>query len=267
MANKKLCIIWKWKDLKDSNLSYDINQVHNTEDHILRIHEDQLDGVSDWVQDFCNSALTNPESEFIVLCHHQEKERFDRLNLFIAICQEKCQTHLILFGGGKDFIYYDKQNKTGLINQTGGFQKGFIADGKKGSMLISVIKDNKILFESFKAVWDHYSINKYKAPIYTYIREKLLLEIFTMEYCNMHFLDTLRSWLVKQPKDVQHLINELVAGTHPVFLKKKPDLMEDPALIHARQEFINLLDKTPLSSKEIRRVTENLLKSIAGPIY
>lgn len=257
MANRKLLIIWKWGHLEQSNLNYSVASVEKGEDFVISIHENKLEFNKDlWIENFCSKELSHLD-EVVLLCHTpDEKGRFNVLHL---LNQSKCRkVYPLYFGGGKDYIYYSKETGTGLIDQTGSFQDDHIRD--LGDC--TIFKDGKISYTSFNDVWNYYSLNKYKEPIYTYLREKLLLEMFGTE-----FNAPIRSWLEQQPDDAKTRINEFVLGNHPVFQENKAVINDWQDLLQARQDLIQLLNKPAPNALEIRKVTETLLKNIAGPIY
>jgi hypothetical protein len=259
MSQKKICIIWKWNDLKHSSDVYQYIPVEGEKGHMVCIYENRLDELHEWVEEFCAKVLPQSTDELIILCHNQNEYRTDKLKLLSAKCREKCSTTTLCFGGGKDYIYYNKGKKTGLINQTGGFQNGFLLgiDEK-----VTVFVADQIQSTFFQDVWSHYSLNKFKAPIYTYLREKLLLCMF-----GFGLKGTIRTWLEQIPTETKKVIDEFIDGNHPVFQKSNSYLADYQELFIARNHLIQLVDKPLPSATEVRSVTEALLKNIAGPIY
>ncbi|AEE52739.1 hypothetical protein [Haliscomenobacter hydrossis] len=260
MNNKKLCIIWKWNDLKDIPEDYQSVPVEGGRNWVIQIHEHKLvDTNENWMSEFCAKKLSK-QDELIILCHHQEEQKENKILLFAKQCKAHCKTILLRFGGGRDFIYYSKENDSGLINQTGSLQDGYILGlGKK-----SVLNDERtIIAKYFHDVWSYYFLNKYKEPIYTFLREKFLLENF-----GGNFTGPIRTWLDAQPEEAKSILVEFIAGDHPALKDVDPTFQDGlHPLLLARRNLLHLLDQTAPNLHEVRNVTEDLLKHIAGPVY
>lgn len=259
MKIKKLCIIWKWVDLKNSKLFYQNIQVEDCNHLIFQIHENKLDSVEEWINGFCTNVLNPGKDELMILCHDLVSDKKSKIEFMVKKCEERCSTLFFNFGGGNDFIYYNPKKETGLLSQSGDFQDNYVL-GKEG--IISVFNNEKILFDSFDKVWDYYSANKFKSTIFIYLYENLLLEMSLSE-----FKGTIRSWLTNIPTGNQEVIDGFLKGDHPLFQENNSAFNNYQELFEARNHLVQILDVKSPNPAEVRRITGAILNNLPGQIF
>lgn len=259
MYKRLLLVIWKWIDLQDEFIPFGLNLVQGDNDALASINENYCNTNIDKLLEEIFSQNSSGPDKILILCH-QNWVSIEFIKNLLLKYKYHAKVGLIYFQGGQEHIYYSHENDTGLLDQNGYLQD----DDTMENGFKSVFIDGKIKFVNFDNAWNHYyySLKNYKPPIYTHLRENLLLETF-----GTSLNQSIREWIQQLPKHIQDELNEFIDGDHPLFTEKGqkdqiPKLLQD-----ARQDLLNIIDTPNPELKDIRTITENLMNSIPGPIF
>jgi hypothetical protein len=264
-----LIIIWKWLPLYEKSESKDQLAIHPVEGgnrHIIAVHEDVFQqnekALNDWKDYFL--GLCWVRGELLVLCHSPKSSLMNEKvkNFFEDLKVPKKK--FVLFGGGREAIYYDTHTHEGLLNGATDFQHGV----KSNDVFYTVFNpDQTIKRSNFLGVWNYYTLNCFKAPIYK-TSELILLNMLIYE--SPTGVKTLKDWMVDLEtwEQMEDFHNE--EHLHPIFSYNMSDHSEKYlSIIEAREAFLKILDTpiVPSFLPQFRKTMREIMNAIPGPIF
>lgn len=147
-----LVILWKWRHLGTPNDdAYQALPVYGAGGKQV-LHQLHQRGKSDLLPLLQQFMTKDSDGEYLLMLH---QSAFSRANLNELLRSLSNQTSLRahFFGGGSDYLYYDSNRNSGLLEQHGELAHRKYFGGTRGpDMLI----DNELDPLRFRQIWRHY---------------------------------------------------------------------------------------------------------------
>lgn len=165
-----LIMLWKWKELQEKNVPYD--EIFVSDDQyasIVRVNEEKRESFPEIFTHIIKNKLVN---SVMLMFHLSAIDKKQWQSISSKLDQEyrkKIVTSPIFFGGAKNFIYYDCDRDSGLINEHGGFAINQLcpflgATGQIQRVRVSVVEypEHNTAFYTiqkkyFDKVWNYYT--------------------------------------------------------------------------------------------------------------
>ena len=261
---RTLIILWRWEELQEKDISHDEIFVSNDPNaNIIRVNERKKES---FPEIFTEILRDKSENSVILIFHTSAIDNKQWQRIYPQLDKEyskKIVTSPIFFGGGKNFIYYDCERDSGLINAEGGFviNEPYSPEGWDRRVQVSVVEypehdtaSYTIQKKYFDRVWDYY---KYRPKKHLFeFKENLYIHLTGLKAMQQQI--TLPEFLQGHPfykefLNIMHISdfyqsaeNMETARTHYNELMRfmKEEHFSDTYLENLRNRFSNLFKAT-----------------------
>lgn len=251
----KCFIIWRWEHLLHQKVYHRTRSVEKGTEQSLIFEINENIDFND-LKLFLQEHLSDEKSACLVLIHRkafllEQKQELTQL--------WKPHAHVVFkqFGGGSDFIYFDPDTGSGLLDQDGNWAHDLLFTRSDNEDVIAQIFNDgdELIHQQFSPIWRHY-FHRYLSRVYEnrvnllnyldihLIKSKLNGTVATMAPNHVHDLDLILS-------EMQENYDETVTA--------------------AMAELQNYIHHEPVNShselRELNRHFVHLLESVKEVIY